>query len=385
MAITLNDINNRINDRRRDTGDNTLDITTVGFRAIQSTIDLMQQTHDWEWTIQKSGLTFHKGITWIDAPTDLKVPMDLRKQKAPNRTKEYAMVSANSFDSETLKTDRFAITTRGTMQYVRVQTEGGTTQINAATSVDADGTWVGTIGITDVATDSYEFFDLQGSVSFTYDGTSGVLTNSDMSNKDLTAFKDRAKVYMNMFLPSVTNFTSIVMVVGSDASNYYTDTATTDYLGKAPVTGWNKFEFDIWDSVTGTPDDDAINYIKLTLNYSSTPNDENFRIENIFASEDVPLDFYYYSLNTVYDVSGTADTQNFNDSSATGDFPLWSGTYDFVTESFVDAVLEQIFWITGETTDYTIAQTRRLEIFNNLKQRVPSRRRHPEAQMSVLI
>ena len=47
MSTTLSDLNNLINDRRRDSGSNSIDMTTTGFRAIKSTIDLMQQVHDW--------------------------------------------------------------------------------------------------------------------------------------------------------------------------------------------------------------------------------------------------------------------------------------------------------------------------------------------------
>ena len=382
---TLEDINNLINDRRRDTSSNSIDMSTTGFRAIQQTIDLFQQEHDWEFTVRKATIMFHKGITWYNGIDDFKAAIDVRHQKAPDRDKEFNMVSANNFDAETLKTRRFAIATQEGVQYIRIECPGNTTQVEAATDYNANGEWVGASGITNVDTDSYEYYDLTASVKFDFDGTAGTLTNSTISTINLTEFKDRAKVYINVYLPTITNFTSIQMKLGSDASNYYTATATTDYLGNALVVGWNKLEFDVWDTEVGTVDDENIGYIQLTFNYSSSPNDTNFRIENIFASEDVPLDFIYYSLYMVYDDSAATWVQNFNDASATTDYPLWSGRWDFVTNSFVDACLEQIFWMTGEVDDYTIALSRQMKILEQVKRRIPSRRRYPELNFTLAI
>jgi len=385
MSTTLSDLNNLINDRRRDSGSNSIDMTTTGFRAIKSTIDLMQQVHDWEFTIKKTTITFHKGITWYADPADFKAPIDLRYQKAPDRSQEFSMVSANNFDSEKLKTRRFALATQEVEQYLRIDCPGSIQQIEVATQYDGNGTWVGASGITNVATDSYEFYDLTASTKFDFDGTAGTLTNSTMNTVDLEKYKDRAKVYLNVYLSTVTNFTSVAMKLGSSSSNYYTSTVTTDYLGKSVSTGWNKLEFDIWDTEVGTVDDENIDWIELTFNYSSTPNDTNFRIENIFCTEDISLDLIYYSLYMIYDTSASTWVQNFVAAADTADYPLWSGRWDFVTESFIDATLEIIFWMTGEIDDYTIANTKRLEILENLKRRLPSRRRYPELSFQVEI
>jgi len=383
MTTTLSDINDLINDRRRDTGSNSINMLTTGFRAIQQTIDLFQQQHDWEFTIKKDTITFHKGITWYADPTDFKSAIDMRYQKAPDRSKEFDMVSPSNFDSDTLKTRRFAVATNESSQYIRVDLPGNTQQVETATQYNGNGTWVGASGITNVATDSYEYYDLTASTNFDFDGTAGTLTNSTMSAIDLEAYKDRAKVYINVYLPSVTSFTSVQMKLGSSDSVYYTDTETTDYLGDSVSVGWNKLEFDVWDTEVGTVDDENIDYIQLIFNYSASPNDTDFRIENIFASEDIPLDLIYYSLYMIYDTSASAWCQNFNDSGETTDYPLWSGRWNFVTNSFIDACLEQIFWMTGETDDYTVALTRQVKIIDNLKRRLPARKRYPELMIEL--
>ena len=60
MTTTLNDLNTVINDRRRDTGTNSIDMTTVGFRAINSTLQIWNGVHDWPWTIKT--VNFNTGV-----------------------------------------------------------------------------------------------------------------------------------------------------------------------------------------------------------------------------------------------------------------------------------------------------------------------------------
>ena len=384
MSTLYSDIDSLLDDKRRDSGTNSISAATL-FRAVQSMINLMQQIHCWEFCIKKSTVVFHKGITWYADPTDFKAAIDLRYQKAPNRSKEFAMVSPNNFDSQTLKTRRFTIATDESQQYLRIQAEGDVQDIDACSEYDSGGTWVGASGITNVATDSYEFYDETASTKFDFDGTAGTLTKTFDTAIDLEKYKDRGKVYLNVYLPTVTNFSSVAMKLGSSSIAYYTATATTDYLGNSVVAGWNKLEFDVWDSETGTVDDKNIDYIQLTVAYSSTPNDTDFRIENIFCSEDIPLDLVYYSLYMVYDATASAWVQNFIAVTDTSDYPLWSGRFDFVTPAFVNMVMEEIFWITGETDDREKARQRQIEILNDLKRRLPSRRRYPELQLSVEI
>ena len=384
MSTTLADINNLINDRRRDSGSNSIDMTTTGFRAITSTILEMQQIHDWIFTLTKETVVFHKGITWYATEDDFKSVNDLRVAKPTSNSTEFDFVSSNNFDSTILKPLRFAVAVQDREQYLRIEANGDKQDVQALTSVDANGTWTPAGDASNATTDSYEYFDLNASVNFDFSGTVGTLTNDDMTAVDLSRMVDRSKQYLNVYLPTVTDLTSVAAKIGSGASAYYSDTATTNYLGGALVVGWNKLEFDVCDTVTGTPDAENINYIQLTFTYSETTTDTDFRVENLFCSEDIDLDLIYYSTDMVYDVSATANVANFNDAAATTDYPLWSGDqWDFVTESFVDAVLETIFWMTGESEDREIAGQRRAQILQDLKRRIPSKKRRQRTNITV--
>ena len=145
--------------------------------------------------------------------------------------------------------------------------------------------------------------------------------------------------------------------------------------------GWNKFSFN-WANATkvSTPSSSAIDYIQFIFNYGSDPNDEDFRLENLFVSEDVPLVLEYYSQNMV-DNSGTKE-QVF-DGASDDDTALWTGQWDYVTETFIEAVMEIIGIETGELTDMSIAQARQRELAQSLTSRIPSRRRQPSLFMNV--
>jgi len=384
MSTTLSTINTLINDRRRDSGSNSIDIAAGGFRAVTSTMDLMKQMHDWVFTLTKATVVFHKGITWYATEDDFKCINDLRVAKPTSNPTEFDFVSSNNFDSTILKPLRFAVAVQDREQYLRIESNGDKQTIQALTSVDSNGTWTAGGHASNVTTDSYESFDLNASVNFDFSGTVGTLTNDDMTAIDLSRMVDRSKQYLNVYLPTVTSLTSVAVKIGSDSSNYYSDTATTNYLGEALVVGWNKLEFDVWDTVTSSPDAENIDYIQLTFTYSGTTTDTDFRVENLFCSEDTDLDLIYYSTNMVYDVSGTEEVANFNDATATTDYPLWSGDqWDFVTESFVDATLEIIFWMTGETDDRQVAEQRRLQILTDLKRRLPSKKRRQRTNITV--
>lgn len=385
MAKTLLDINNLINDRRRDSGSNSINMSVEGFRAINSTLDLWNQMHDWEFQIEKNIFNYNEGFTWYSVPTAFKSIVDIRNYRNP-RTSEFEMVSASSFDSETLKQKRFSVATVGQTEYLRVKTSGDYAQLHTLRNI-TDGTWVGAGAISNLAADSYEYFDLSSSVSFNYSGTTGTVFIIFENGIDLSKFVNRSAIGFNTNFPTYTNWNSITLKLGSSAtaylSDYFTASVTTDYLGVAPTDSqWNKFKID-WSDLTkvGNPDVTDIDHAQFTVNYSSNPAISALRIENLFISENVPLMLEYYSTNLVVAASSSAKTQTFATASTTSDSPLWSGKYDWVNESFINSCLETVFFMTGEYTDMSVVQSKVAVIVDNLKKRIPSRRRYSSTSM----
>ena len=387
MATNLNDIQVRVNERRRDDSNNSINMNLEGFGAVNSVNDLWNQLHDWEWQIDESLINYNEGITYYAVPSRYKGPIDLRPYKSTNRKSEFDMVSSNSFDSDTLKTKRFSATTLRGTEYIRIKYPGDKVQIQTLGDT-TDGTWTAGGAVSGLTTDSYESFDLASSVKFDYSGTSGTIDINFQSPVDISKFESRSSIYFNANFPSWTNWTNMALRIGHDlSSNYWTATMTSDYLTRTPTDGqWNTFGV-AWSSFTsvGTPSAAIVGSARLTIVYSSNPDDADLRIENLFVSENVPILFEHYKTDMVVaQGTGSARTQRFTSSANIQDMPLWgagTGKYDFILEPFVSSTLENIFWITGEYKDFSIAQNKVVGIVDNLKKRIPSRRRYPSTSM----
>lgn len=387
MSVDLNDINTLINDRRRDTGAGSIDMTTVGFRAINSTLRIWNEVHDWPWTIKQVNINYNPGIyTYpLDAiVSDFKYPLTMKFYKPGNSTAEFWMVSPLRFQSAILYSRRFAIQVVSGIQTINIKScDGNAASINTATDVTTNGTWVGDgTTITNVYSDQYEGFDWPSSVGFSFSGTTGTITNSTFIPVDLSIFQNRSNVYFDLFPASVTNLTSMTLKWGTNSTNYYQSTVTTDYLGASFQAMWMKIKA-AWSNPTtvGSPTITSIGYIQLSITCSGSTNLGVFRMQNFFASENVPLQLTYYSTSMVQDEADINQFQIFQNSANLTDYPLWSGRWDVATEAFINSVLEIIFWITGETSDMQIAMDKVNTIVEPLKRRFPTQRRYPTMQI----
>lgn len=383
MSTTLSDINSTVNDRRRDTTSNSIDMTTDGFRAVNGAIDIWNLVHDWPWQIEKTTITYNEGITVYDLPDRFKALVDIRPAK--NESTEFKFVTNNSFDRKSIYPNRCAIRVIDGKQRMRLKYSGFNMLVHNLGSTSDNGTVTAGGDASNLTQDLYETNGSASGLKFDYDGTSGTITVTGMDSLDLTRYQDRSKLYMDIKLPSVTNFSSITLKIGNDASNYYSISATTDHLGESPVANeYTTIAFD-WASAseTGSVDITAMDYVQLTLAYGSSTTMTAVRIENLYISENIPVTIEYYTTNMVYDVSGTARTSEFNDSSATTDYPLFSGDWDYALEPFIDSILEYIFFMTGETAEMETVQRNISSRISPLKARLPSRRRYPEMTITT--
>lgn len=387
MSTTLLNLNTLVNDRRRDTTSNSIDMTGDGFRAMNGALQIWDQQHDWPWQIEQTTITYNEGVTYypLAASLSYKAVVDLFPSKPTNVSDQFYYVSSSKFDSDFIHTWKFAVDTQAQSQYLRLKYNGGYLQINPASGVTDNGTWSGATAVSNLSTDSYGGWELPSALKFDYSGTTGTLTNSTMTPVDVTRFAQRSHIYFNIYLQSVTSFTSFTLKVGTDSSNYITASITTDYLGNSLRVGWNKCRI-AWTGTTtvvGTLDLTSFQYIQLTIAYSVNPATVGNLIENFFISEDVPVTLAYYSHNMAIDVSASnAPTQVFTDAAATGDPALWTNRWDFVNEAFVNSVMEIITWMTGEIEDRAVSVERIAAFVEPLKSRLPSKRLYPE--MSIV-
>jgi len=136
-----------------------------------------------------------------------------------------------------------------------------------------------------LATDNTVYYESPASLRFNLSagGSQGTLTKA-ITSSDLTSYIGTGVVFIAVELPTALNFTSIGVKLGSDASNYYSMSNTTGFLG-----AWTSGEFIIialdtaTASKTGTPVLTAMDYCQVFFNYDGTAQ-VNVRLGAIFIS-----------------------------------------------------------------------------------------------------
>jgi len=144
-------------------------------------------------------------------------------------------------------------------------------QIHNMDSVDANGTWSGVGGATNVAANTT--YKKEGSAGIYFDitatSTGPYITNNTMTPVDLSVYEDTGKIRAWIYFSSVVNLTAVYLYWGSVANNWWLRNPSVDYLGGSLSVGWNLMEFD-WATATknGTPDSSATDEVSVYLHYA---------------------------------------------------------------------------------------------------------------------
>lgn len=240
---------------------------------------------------------------------DYAVPVDLKGNKIidilpqVNRTPSDIFVQDynQQFDITKIWTgqDQFTILFNTGLKTVRIAAPNLTAPvlINQASSVAENGTWTAGGSATNLRVDNVNFVIGAGSLMFDLPaaGSSGYLENSTMDPLDLEEWVNQATNFLYTFLPSASAFSSVTFRFGSDNSNYYSLTATVNQQNTAFVNGWNQCQY-LWSSmaVTGTPDQNNLDYIRVTWAYDGTAQTA-VKLNNIFTALGTILNMEYYS------------------------------------------------------------------------------------------
>lgn len=197
---------------------------------------------------------------------------------------------------------------------------GGTWEVDATNS-DA----------TNLTIDENEVLEGTGSFNFDVDvsqsgNNRATIQNTDLDALDISEYENLSAFIFDVYLPSVVNFSSITFYWGSDTTNYWSATVTTDYNGSAFAVGWNRIKIN-WSDATATlsPDSSAVTYVRFDFNYTGSQTDFNdYRIDFLRLARPEKLVFHYISWKIGTNNSGT-DLFAFT---AGTDIPYFSGQYD---------------------------------------------------------
>lgn len=172
-------------------------------------------------------------------------------------------------------------------------------------SEDDDWTVGGTL--TNLTTDSTNFYQSPASLRFLLSTGTGTLTTTLDNALDIDSYEDVGVAFLAIQIPQGTDpttLTSIALSLGSSASNYDTVTETEGFLGAWVAGEWLLVAFDFAGATsTGTPHWDAIDYVNIALTASS--NIVNMRLGALWIALPTPNEVLFYSA-AVFKTSATA-------------------------------------------------------------------------------
>lgn len=253
--------------------------------------------------------------------------------------------------------------------------------VSSLESTTADGgTWAvdsTNSDATNLTVDNVEFKEGNGSLNFDIDvsqsaNNRATIQNSTLTALDLSDYLDLGSWLFWMYVPDVTNFTSVTLYWGSSTSDYWSATVTTDINGSAWVNEWNEVKIN-WANATktGSPDETAIDFIRFDLNYGAgQADDTDFRLDYLRIARPEKLKFHYISWNVGTNSGGT-DITAFT---ATSDIPYFSGQYDQYKYIVAHKAASAAFFNLRLREEALAEERAAIDGLNKIKQIIPSSR-----------
>jgi hypothetical protein len=244
-------------------------------------------------------MTLYNGVYDYAAPTDIfgGVFMDLRPQGITRSSWNYVYKKPiEMFDRTKLYLPNGTMVAFEHNKGVGIMRVVETTSRSKATldSMNETTGWVAAGDASSLATDLAIYYQSPASVRFNLGalGSQGTLTKT-ISSVDLTDYQNVGVVFLAVYLPSATAITSLTLRLGSDASNYFSVTATEGQLGAWSANEWTLIPFDLSTATeTGTVDIENVDYTQILTNYDGTAL-TNVRFGQFFIAMPAPYELIY--------------------------------------------------------------------------------------------
>ena len=242
-------------------------------------------------------------------PPDLKKDkvIDIRPQANRSPSSNFNLAGGEQFDQ--YKTNNsFAIRNNTGVRTLRISkalTAG--LEVEGCDSLTDNGTWTAGGNGTSLEADSLNKITSSGSLRFNISasGATAYIENSTIASIDLSNIKDAGALFVWVYIPSVTIISAVDLRWGSSSSNYYSRSVTSSHDNTSFIVGWNLLRFD-WDgsTETGTPDEAAIDYVRVTLTYNGTAVN-SVRVDSITAKLGSIFEIEYFSTYLFRSLAGT--------------------------------------------------------------------------------
>lgn len=339
MAATLQEFHTRVGSLIREKTGGHVEVDDVK-ESLNRGIRRLKSKHGVYASKNRTSLSLYPTVYEIPAPSDYADIIGLLNRggtyldfDSPDAEEFWKNVSSNMnmISDDTILGTTFLLAKHDGGQYVVA---------HACDAYDSNGTWAADTSTSDalnVQTYDINYKTGSASVSFDVDVSQSVNNHSVVSNSTLTAvdlsdYENKSRVFMWVYIPTVTYVTGMTLRWGSSDSAYWEASATTQYSGLALVSGWNRISF-AWPSTsTGSPSSSAVDFIYFQLTYSASQADmSGVLIDDIIFAIPKVFDFDYQSTYFVRSSGGTAQTEF----SATSDYSMLDDEDDDVLFYFM--------------------------------------------------
>lgn len=171
--------------------------------------------------------------------------------------------------------------------------------LNYANSLTENGTWVAGGNASTLSINNVNYVAGGGSLQFNLSAganpSGGYVEVTDQQAVDLSNVVNQSSLFINTFLPTGADFTSISLLWGSSTSDYYSVTATETQQGTIFQDGWNLVAFPwLGATVFGTPDPSSITFVRVAYVYDGSAQTA-VKLNNIVSTLGETLLLEYYS------------------------------------------------------------------------------------------
>lgn len=346
MSIAVSDIVNEINSHIGDSSTNRLSVAERLSYCTESVIWLQEKLKN-DHSLRTYDLTYIDTVNYYLVTTplaDLLDGADLRRQVGRNyrtMTHKSPRELAEEISDAITGDDSWAIERRDSDVYLAINAKPRYQAINIDNFNGGVSNWVGDTVNSDISNVivDYNTF-LEGNASLRFDVIVGQSVNkratltSTLISENLSTMPYVGVFLLDAYIPSSVNpanITSYTLYWGTNSSNYFTTTVTTDIDGETFQAGnWFTLAFD-WALATtvGSPDTTGATntYFRIDMNFNSSLTTSAFFHYDWFrVAQPETLKFYYISWYVGTDASGNELTA-FTNTSYT-DVPFFSGKYD---------------------------------------------------------
>ncbi len=338
MSLTISDIQTLFDRYIGDTSTNRVTAADRLGYITESTIWLQEELKN-DHLIKTYALSYIDTVNYYLVTTplaDLLEGADLRRQVGQNfqtMTHKSSRELAEEISNQILGDDSWAIERLDKKVQLAINAAPQNRAMNIDNFNGSVSNWTADAvnsDATNVVLDVNETFSGIGSISFdvtvAQSGNNRATITSTAISMNLADVDSTGVFLIDAYLPQTTYISSYTLFWGSDSSNYWSTTVTTDINGNAFAVGWQTLAFDwLGSSKTGSPTD-TVKYFRIDLNYTGSQADmTKCRYDSFRVAKPETLTFYYASWAVGTDTTGVTTLYKFG---ATTDIPYFSGEYD---------------------------------------------------------